>query len=85
MEEQEVGKIVDYFAKIGVAAIEVTAGEINVGDTLLFKGHTTEFTQQVDSMQIEHESVETAKEGDSIGIKVGEKVRSHDKVFKVVE
>ena len=85
MEEQEVGKIVDYFAKIGVAAIEVTSGEINVGDTLLFKGHTTEFTQQVDSMQMEHESVETAKEGDSIGIKVSEKVRSHDKVYKVVE
>jgi len=85
MEEQEVGRIVDYFAKIGVAAIEVTAGEINVGDTLLFRGHTTEFTQQVESMQVEHESVETAKEGDSIGIKVSEKVRSHDKVFKVVE
>jgi len=85
MEEQEIGKIADYFAQIGVAAIEVTQGEVNIGDTLHFKGHTTDFTQQVESMQIAHDNVETAKAGDSVGIKVTERVRSTDTVFKVAE
>jgi putative protease len=85
MEEQEIGKIADYFAQIGVAAIEVTQGEVNIGDTLHFKGHTTDFTQQVESMQIEHDNVETAKAGDSVGIKVTERVRPTDGVFKVAE
>ena len=84
MEEKEVGKVMDYYANIGVVAIEVS-GDISVGDTLRFKGHTTDFTQQIDSMQVEHESVDSVKAGDSVGIKVSERVRSHDKVLKVVE
>ncbi len=85
MKEIEIGKVADFFQKIGVVAIEVTSGEISVGDTIHFSGHTTDFSQQIESMQIEHDSVQTAKAGDDVGIKVTERVRIHDKVFKVVE
>ena len=85
MNEIEVGRVEDYFSKIGVVAIEVTGDRIAVGDTLHFTGHTTDFTQKVQSMQIEHEEVEEASKGDEIGIKVKQRVRTHDKVFKVVE
>ncbi len=85
MIEEEVGRVSGYFGKIGVAAIEITQGTLSVGDTIHIKGHTTDFTQTVDSMQIEHQAVQTAKAGDSIGIKVKEKVRDHDKVYKVIE
>jgi len=85
MTEIEVGKVTDYFARVGVVAIEITEGSISVGDTLHFKGHTTDFTQRVQSMQIQHQEVQTAKAGDSVGIKVDARVRRHDKVYKVVD
>ena len=85
MPEEEIGKVTDYFRKIGVAAIDITQGTLSVGDTIRIKGHTTDFTQVVESMQIEHENVQTAKAGDSIGIKVKDAVRDHDKVYKVTE
>jgi len=84
MPEEEVGKVADYFAKIGVAAIDITQGSLKVGDTIHIKGHTTDFEQPVDSIQIEHQNVEEAKPGDSIGIKVQDKVRDHDIVYKVI-
>ena len=83
MPEEEVGRISDYFKKVGVAAIEMTKGSLSVGDTIHIKGHTSDFTQTVDSMQAEHLSVTTAKAGDSIGIKVIDAVRDSDIVFKV--
>jgi len=82
--EVEVGVVDDFFAHVGVVALKVTADKLKIGDTLHFKGHTTDFSEQIKSMQIDHESVEEAKKGDDIGIKVSEKVRIHDKVFKVV-
>ena len=85
MEEKEVGMVADYFAHIGVVAVDITKGELQVGDTLHFKGHTTDFTQTIQSMQIEHEQVDKAKVGDSVGIKVKERVRKHDTVYKVIE
>jgi translation initiation factor IF-2 len=85
MPEEEIGKISDYFRKIGVAAIEITQGTLSVGDTIHIQGHTTDLTQVVESMQIEHQNVQTAKAGDSIGIKVKDHVRDHDKVYKVTE
>lgn len=85
MKEVEIGKVADFFQKIGVVAIEVTSGEVSVGDTIRFSGHTTDFSQKIESMQIEHDSVQTAKPGDNVGIKVTERIRVHDKVFKVVE
>ncbi len=85
MKEIEVGKVEDYFAHIDVVSLKITAGGIKVGDTLRFKGHTTNFTQKVDSMQVEHDSVEEAGIGSEVGIKVSERVRTHDKVYKVVD
>ena len=85
MPEEEIGKVSGYFGKIGVAAIEITQGTLSVGDTIHIHGHTTDLTQVVESMQIEHENVQAAKAGDSIGIKVTDHVRDHDKVYKVTE
>jgi len=85
MAEQKVGKVTHYWAKIGVAGIEITAGELRVGDTIRFLGHTTDFTQTLDSMQVEHQTVEVARAGDSVGLKVADHVRDHDEVFKVTE
>jgi putative protease len=85
MAEVEIGIIENYFDKIGVGAIEITNGELMKGDTIHIKGHTTDFSVTVESMQIEHQTVEKAKKGDSIGIKLGERARRHDKVYKVTD
>ena len=85
MEEVEVGRVADYFAKIGVAGIELTKGNLSVGDTIHIKGYTTDLTQKVGSMQVEHDQVEKADQGTLIGIKVEGRVRSHDTVYKVNE
>ena len=83
MAEQKIGVVTHYFGKIGVAALEVTEGELRVGDTIRVKGRTSDFTQTVDSMQVEHESVEVARKGDEIGLKAAEYVRENDAVYKV--
>lgn len=83
MQEIEIGKVTHYFGHLGVAAIDLT-GELKVGDTVHIKGHTSDFTQMIDSMQIEHMSVTLAKQGDKIGIKTKEHVREHDIMYKVV-
>lgn len=84
MEEEKIGFVSNYFSKISVAAIEITNGTLSVGDTLHFLGHTTDFESRVNSMQIEHKSVTEAKKGDSVGVKVSEKARRGDKVYKIV-
>jgi len=84
MEEEKIGFVSNYFSKISVAAVEITDGTVSVGDTLHFLGHTTDYESRVDSMQIEHKSVTEAKKGDSVGVKVSEKVRRGDKVYKIV-
>ena len=84
MEEKKIGFVSNYFSKISVAAVEITDGTVSVGDTLHFMGHTTDCESRVSSMQIEHQSVSEAKKGDSVGIKVPEKVRENDKVFKII-
>ncbi len=83
MGEKKVGIVTHYFGKIGVAAIEITEGELHVGDTIHVKGHSTDFTQPIDSMQVEHEAVQIARRGDSVGLKVAGHAREHDEVFKV--
>ena len=80
MPEEKVGVVKDYFAKINVAGIDIT-GSLKAGDTIHIKGHTSDFEQVVDSMQIEHEQVPEAGPGASIGIKVTEKVRPGDMVY----
>ena len=84
MAEEKIGIITHYFGKIGVAALKITDGELRVGDMIRIKGHTSDFTQTVASMQVEHESVEVARTGDEIGLKTAEYVREHDSVFKVL-
>ena len=81
--EVEVASVKDYFSEVGVVALEVTKGPIKVGDVLHIKGHTTDLLQEVTSIQKEHVQVREAKAGDAIGIKVLERVRENDKVYKV--
>ena len=83
--EKLIGKITHYFNKISVGIIEITDGELKIGDTIHIKGHTSDFTQQVTSMQIEHAPIEKAKKGDAIGIRVDSPVHEHDQVFLVTE
>ena len=83
MKEQEIGYVSKYFGQISVAGIEITNGKLAVGDMIHIQGHTTDLNEEVKSMQIEHDVVESAKKGDSIGIKVTDKVRRKDKVFKI--
>ncbi len=81
--EEEIGHVTHYFPKIGVAVIEVTAGTLKVGETIRVKGHTSDFTQPVESLQQEHLSIPEAKKGVSAGMKVKEHVREGDKIFRV--
>ena len=85
MNQKEIGFVSNYFSRISVAAVEITDGTVSLGDTLHFLGKTTDCESTVDSMQIEHEPVTEAKKGDSIGLKVSEKVKKGDKVYKIVE
>lgn len=85
MSEEEVAVVVKFFAKPSVAALEVTNGTIKQGDLLRYKGHTTDFTEEVASMQVDNQPVDEGKVGDLIGLKVKERVREHDKVYKVIE
>ena len=84
-KEIEVAIVEDYFAHVNVAAIKIMVEGIKVGDQLHFKGHTTDLVQEINSMEIEHQPVQEAKIGDSVGIKISEKVRIHDKVFKIID
>ena len=77
----EIGHITHFFSKINVAIIELKA-PLNVGDTIAIKGPNTDFEQVVDSMQIEHENIQHAEKGQSIGLKVAQRVRETDAVYK---
>ena len=85
MVEEKIGIIEHFFTHINVAAIKITAGALHVGDTIRIIGATTDFSQKVDHMEIERNPVDIAKTGDAIGIKVKERVREHDIVYKVPE
>lgn len=85
MGEKEVGFVEHWWDHISVAGIKITEGKIKVGDTLHFKGHTTDFQEKIASIHMEHEQKAEAGKGDEIGIKVREKVRDHDKVFLVTD
>lgn len=83
--EEEIGRITHYFSKINVGVLELSTGELHVNDTIHIKGHTTDFYQKVESMQVEHNPVDTAKPGEPVGIKVESPVRENDVIFKVTE
>jgi len=82
MEEQKIGQVTDFYARPVAAAIELTA-ELKVGDRIRIKGHSTDLEFVVESMQIHNAPVTTAKPGDSVGIKVPDRVRRGDVVYKV--
>jgi selenocysteine-specific translation elongation factor len=84
MAEEMIGTVSDFFARPVVAAIELKAA-LKVGDKIRIKGHTTDLELTVDSMQIDNADVEEAKAGDSIGVKVGERVRKKDTVYKITD
>jgi putative protease len=77
----EIGRITHFFSKISVAVIELKA-PLSVGDTIVIKGPNTDFEQVVDSIQIEHKNIQRAEKGQSIGVKVGERARETDTVYK---
>ncbi|TET18335.1 MAG: translation elongation factor-like protein [Dehalococcoidia bacterium] len=84
MPEEVIGKVTDFFARPIVAGIELTA-TVKLGDKIHIKGHTTDMELSVDSMQINNVDVKQAKAGDSVGIKVSERVRGGDIVYKVTD
>jgi len=81
-EGKLIGKVTHYFSKIGVAVIELS-DTLKVGETIRIVGGETDFDQVIESMEIEHQKVETAKAGDSVGLKVSQKVRDGYKVYKI--
>jgi len=83
MAEELVGEVTHYFGKARVAAIKITDGQLDVGDTIHIVGHTSDFTQKIDSMEIERAPIQSAKVGDEIGVQVVEHAREHDKVYRV--
>jgi putative protease len=83
-EEVKIGTVSHYFGKVNVAAIDLTDGDLAVGDTIHIKGHTSDFTEKVESMQIDRVDVPKAEKGQGVGIRVSEHARVGDEVFKVV-
>jgi putative protease len=83
MTETRIGTVTHYYNHLHVAGVTITDGELHKGDTIHVKGHTSDFEQKVESMEIDHEAVEVAKAGDQIGLTVIEHAREHDAVYKV--
>lgn len=83
MTEEIIGVVGHYYNNIGVATITLE-GQLGVGDTIHIKGHATDFTQKIESIQIEHKNVARANEGNNIGIKVKECARKYDVVYKML-
>ena len=82
MTEKLVGTVSHYYSRLEVAGIDLS-DKLNVGDTVHILGHTSDFTQTVDSIQVEHEAVSSAQPGEPIAIRVNERARVHDKVLVV--
>jgi len=85
MMEEEIGKIAHYFSKINVGVLELSKGKLQIGDTIHIKGHTTDFYQKIESMQVEHKPVDSAQQGEPVGLKVESPTRENDLVLKVTE
>ena len=85
MSEEKIGVIEHFFTNVSVAAVKMTNGELKVGDTIHVVGAHTDFKQEIKSMEIDRNPVEKVKTGDEVGIKVKDRVREHDVVYKIVE
>ena len=83
LPDEPIGKVTHYFSKARAAAVLIERSGIRVGDTLFFKGHTTQFKQKILSLQVNREVVPQASEGEEVGIGVRSKVREHDLVYKL--
>jgi len=83
MQEKEIGKITHYYGHISVGIIELSDA-LKIGDTIHIKGHTSDFTQPVDSLQVEHQSVSEGRAKDAVGIKITQKAHPGDKVLKII-
>lgn len=85
MTEQPIGVVTHYFGGPSVAVVRVSEGELASGDRVRFLGHTTDFTETITSMEVNHQKVERARAGEEVAIQVIGRVRQHDRVLKVVE
>lgn len=83
LTERQIGYVSHFFTNIGVGIIELTDGSLKVGDRIRIKGETTDLMQTIDSMQYDHQPTESAGKGKSVGIKMNDRVREHDKVFLI--
>ena len=83
MARERIGEVLKFFSKPGVAAVKITAGKLHVGDTIRIMRHTTDLTEVVGSMEMDNSKVESASIGDFVGIKISDRVRAGDEVFKV--
>jgi hypothetical protein len=81
---EEAGVITHFFPKVDAAVVKLTKGAISVGDTIVIKGHTSDFKEKVRSIQLDHVPIQDAEKGMEIGLKVKAKVREHDVVYRVV-
>lgn len=84
MREEKIGEVVKFFAKPSVAAVKVLEGVLKVGDTVKITGHTTDVEMKIESIEINNQKVEKAEAGEFVGIKVPDRVRQGDEVFKVL-
>ena len=85
MVEEKIGVVEHFFTNVGVAAIKITNGELKIGDTIHVVGSHTDLKQKIESMQINRVPVKSAKTGDDVGIKLNDRVREHDVVYKIKE
>ena len=81
---EEVGVITHYFPKVDAAVVKLTKAGLSIGDKIVIKGHTSDFKEKVDSIQLDHEPIQKAEKNMEIGLKVKAKVREHDVVYKIV-
>ncbi len=85
MPEEQVGVVIKFFSKPSVAAVEAMGSGFKKGDLLRFSGHTTDFTESVGSLEVDNQPVEEAPAGALVGIKVKDRVRENDKVYKILD
>jgi translation initiation factor IF-2 len=81
--EERIGRIVNYFSKVSVAAIQIEKGTLSKGDQIRIKGATTDFIQEIKSMEIDRNPVDSVSKGQSVGIKVENRVRPNDVVYRL--
>jgi len=83
MTEMKIGNVMHYYNHLHVATVEITGGELHIGDMIHVEGNTSNFRQKVGSMELDHKKVEVAKPGDIVGVQIAEHAREHDAVYIV--